>query len=314
MILAVVGYYIVDGWQQGLVSLLLTTASFLGSLWIAVKYSSLVGGFLMEKFAFSPLWTNVVGYLFVGIAAGAILHAVFFRLRSRFIRKSKPSGSDKALGAVVSMVNAYILTAFFLLIILALPLRGTIREDVNNSTLGKSLIILAERYGGKTRSSLDQATQKVVQFMTVAPLSLEKQALDIPVGKDDLSTDKRMEDRMFQLVNEAREKKGVSPFRLDYGLRDIARAHSQDMLLRKYFSHFDPDGHGVAFRANQRNIPYQLLGENMAFTPDLSTAHEGFMNSEEHKENILDSQFTRIGIGIIDAGVYGKMITQVFAY
>ncbi|MBU1327222.1 CvpA family protein [Patescibacteria group bacterium] len=313
IILVVVAYYIVEGWQQGLVSLLLATVSFLGSLWLAVRYSGLVGGFLMEKFAFSSLWTNVIGYLFVGIVGGSILHAIVFRLGSRILHKSQSSSPNKALGALVSTINAYILTVFFLLVVLALPLRGTIREDVNDSTLGRSLVILAERYGGKTKSSLDKATQKVAQFMTVAPLSLEKQALDIPVGIDDLSTDKRMEDQMIQLINEERKKDGKQKLQLDYDLRYMARTHSQDMLVQKYFSHFDPEGNGIEFRAKQSNVSYQLLGENLAFTPDLSTAHEGFMNSEEHKENIMDSQFHRIGIGIVSAGVYGKMITQVFA-
>jgi len=44
----------------------------------------------------------------------------------------------------------------------------------------------------------------------------------------------------------------------------------------------------------------------------LSTAHNGLMNSEGHRANILEPEFRKIGIGVIDNGVYGKMFVQVF--
>jgi len=44
----------------------------------------------------------------------------------------------------------------------------------------------------------------------------------------------------------------------------------------------------------------------------VSTAHVGLMNSEGHRENILDPKLNKIGIGVIDNGVYGKMFVQVF--
>jgi uncharacterized protein YkwD len=36
------------------------------------------------------------------------------------------------------------------------------------------------------------------------------------------------------------------------------------------------------------------------------------MNSEGHRKNILDPEFKRLGIGVIDNGVYGKMFVQIF--
>ena len=50
----------------------------------------------------------------------------------------------------------------------------------------------------------------------------------------------------------------------------------------------------------------------MALAPNVDRAHTGLMNSEGHKRNILDPAFGKIGIGVVDGGVYGKMFTQVF--
>lgn len=51
----------------------------------------------------------------------------------------------------------------------------------------------------------------------------------------------------------------------------------------------------------------------MAYAPDTQTAHTGLMDSEGHKRNILEAEFGRVGIGVIDAGVQGMMFVQVFA-
>jgi uncharacterized protein YkwD len=50
----------------------------------------------------------------------------------------------------------------------------------------------------------------------------------------------------------------------------------------------------------------------LALAPTLATAHTGLMNSEGHRANILEPKFKRVGIGVIDNGVYGKMFVQVF--
>ncbi|KKR60955.1 MAG: hypothetical protein UT99_C0004G0001, partial [Candidatus Curtissbacteria bacterium GW2011_GWA2_40_31] len=87
---------------------------------------------------------------------------------------------------------------------------------------------------------------------------------------------------------------------------------SKDMFKRGYFSHYSPEGKDVGDRLEDSSINYSLAGENLALAPDVIRAHNGLMNSEGHRRNILDPAFSKIGIGAIDGGVYGKMFTQVF--
>jgi uncharacterized protein YkwD len=56
-----------------------------------------------------------------------------------------------------------------------------------------------------------------------------------------------------------------------------------------------------------------VIGENLAYAPNLELAHTGLMNSEGHRANILSPDFNKVGIGIEDGGVYGLMVTQVFS-
>ena len=63
---------------------------------------------------------------------------------------------------------------------------------------------------------------------------------------------------------------------------------------------------------DRAGISYSIAGENLALAPSVVRAHDGLMNSSGHRRNILDPAFTKIGIGAIDGGVYGKMFTQIF--
>lgn len=56
-----------------------------------------------------------------------------------------------------------------------------------------------------------------------------------------------------------------------------------------------------------------MVGENLAFAPNLELAHQGLMNSPGHRANILSSDYYKIGIGIAQSEDYGLMITQVFS-
>jgi len=59
-------------------------------------------------------------------------------------------------------------------------------------------------------------------------------------------------------------------------------------------------------------IRYLTAGENLALAPTLQVAHNGLMNSPGHRANILHAQFGRLGIGILDGGIRGLMVSQEF--
>lgn len=309
----VVLYQVIEGWKKGIVSLLSNTLAFLVSLWIAIRFHGAVGGFLIQKFGFPQLWTNVLGYLVLAFPAEIIINALLEWPMHKIPQKIVGSFVNKWLGSVFAVVNALLFVSFLLLIVLAIPSRGTVKRDVKNSKIGSQLVLISERYGGTIKSSLDSITQEALEFVTIKPKSQERLDLDVAPDQNQLTIDNPSELQMVTLVNEERSKIGLGALRIDAQLTDIARGYSRDMFERRYFSHFSPEGHDVGYRAKQGGITYRLIGENLAYAPDVSTAHTGFMGSEKHRENILDGQWSRIGIGVIDADVYGKMFTQIFA-
>jgi uncharacterized protein YkwD len=59
-------------------------------------------------------------------------------------------------------------------------------------------------------------------------------------------------------------------------------------------------------------IHFITAGENLALGQTLSICHRGLMNSPGHRANILRPTFGRVGIGVLDGGMYGLMISQEF--
>lgn len=120
------------------------------------------------------------------------------------------------------------------------------------------------------------------------------------------------EQRMIDLVNQERAKAGLAPLSVDMRLVDLARKKSQDMIVNNYFSHTSPT-YGDPFTMMTRaGISYRTAGENIAGAPTVDQAHSALMNSAGHRQNILNPNYNRIGVGVANGGPYGKMFTQLF--
>lgn len=313
IIIALLIYEIYDGWKRGFAVLLANLFSFLASLWLSVRYHGLVGSFVTEKFGVSSSWGDVIGYMVIALGSQVLIESVLMLGVNKLPQKFQTSRVNRWLGGLVSAGSALLIAAFFLLLALQLPLRGSIKQDIKNSMIGSRLVILSERYGGAVQSSLDEISRGAIRFVTVAPDSGERIPLDLPQKTISLAPDAAVETRMVALVNKERSSRGIPEFRVDADMVAVAREKSRDMFDRRYFSHYDPEGKNAADRMNAAGVAYTFVGENLAYAPDLASAHEGLMNSEGHRVNMLETRFHRIGIGVIDSGNYGLMFTQLFA-
>lgn len=117
-----------------------------------------------------------------------------------------------------------------------------------------------------------------------------------------------IEQQVVDLVNVARAKEGLPPLQLDTQLHNVARAKSEDMSSKNYFSHTSPT-YGTPFdMLKQFGITYKTAGENIA--RGQRTAQDvvdAWLNSEGHRRNILSNSFTHIGVGF-----YNNYWTQLF--
>ena len=126
------------------------------------------------------------------------------------------------------------------------------------------------------------------------------------------TVDPKEEEAMLVLVNEERTKRGLGKLTMNEKARGVARGHSMDMFARGYFSHINPEGMNPFDRMEKGGVKFGIAGENLALAPTLALAHQGLMNSPGHRANILKPGYKTVGIGIVDGGPYGLMVTQDF--
>jgi len=312
-IVMVFGYHAYVGGNRGSLVLLANFGSYIGSLWMAIRFHSVVGNFIGETFGVSASWLDVLGYVAIAVVMQSIFESVFLYGVNMLPKKYVASKANHIIGSIISIFNTGILVSFFILLILALPIRGSLKQDVKNSYISQFFVTLSKRFGGGMQDSIEDIAKKTSKFFTVEPNSTQSISLDVPSYGVVYSIDNALENQMINLVNKERQSRNISSLTLDESIVDVAREKSRDMFLRRYFSHYDPDGKNAADRMNMARVPFELVGENLAYAPDLLSAHDGLMNSEGHRKNILDNRFHRIGIGVIDSAVYGKMFTQIFA-
>ena len=118
---------------------------------------------------------------------------------------------------------------------------------------------------------------------------------------------------VVNLVNKERAKYGLSPLKSNASLANVATIKSQDMINKNYFSHTSPTYGSPFDMMKQFGISYRTAGENIAMgqkTP--SEVVNAWMNSEGHRANILNANFTEIGIGIAQNSKGQLYWTQMF--
>ncbi|WP_219825727.1 CAP domain-containing protein [Nonomuraea typhae] len=121
-----------------------------------------------------------------------------------------------------------------------------------------------------------------------------------------------VEEEVVRLTNAERTAGGCKPLTHDPKLNAAARGHSNDMAAKNYFSHTSQDGRSPGDRIKAAGFsPISTWGENIAKgQPTAASVVKGWMNSPGHKANIMNCNFTLIGVG---HDAKGPIWTQVFA-
>lgn len=119
--------------------------------------------------------------------------------------------------------------------------------------------------------------------------------------------------QVVNLVNQERAKAGLSPVTADTSIQAAAQVRAKE--IEKSFSHTRPDGSSFSTALTQQGVTYRGSGENIAWgqkTPE--QVMNGWMNSDGHRANILNKNFTKIGVGYHQNASGTNYWTQLFTY
>ena len=120
------------------------------------------------------------------------------------------------------------------------------------------------------------------------------------------------ERELFELLNHERSANNLPELKWDDALFKAARQHALLMLDQDDFDHRLPGEPALEERLTNAGARFTYIAENIAMGKDSATIHNGWMHSPGHRANILSPLYRTVGIGIMDGGPYGLMVTQDF--
>lgn len=288
---------------------LLDLISFFLAFFVSFRYYNFPAKYLETQFYTPHGLSLVLGFMIMWFLSEIIFYLAVRLFIPRFPIIKFPG--SKILSAAPAFLRSLIFIALTLVLIGTFPIQPRIKQAVLDSKLGSVILENAYQLEEPVKNVFGGVTNDTLTFLTIKPETNERVNLGFQTDKFSISqTD---ENNIIDLVNKERTSRGIKALKFDSKLREVAREHSADMFKRGYFSHYSPEGKTVADRAASVGVDFLVIGENLAYAPSLELAHKGLMNSDGHRANILSTDYVKIGVGVMDGGIYGKIFTQVFS-
>lgn len=311
VIIALLIFFIYESIGRNFLGEVLDSLSFIIAFFASLRFYNEFAQFFLTAFQIPNSLAKIFGFLSVWFLVETvffgIIHFVLFRYLGTI---HLPKWLNK-LSVIPAIFRGLVFVSIILVLLGTFPIQPMIKKDILDSQIGSAILNETHRLEGPLKNVFGGITEDTFTFLTIKPRSDE--TVNLGFKTSEFSPDSAMEDQLIVLVNKERTSRNLQPLEKIDTLTRIGRNHSADMFTRGYFAHNSPEGESVANRANKAGYLYLVIGENLAYAPTVQLAHKGLMDSKGHRENILSPEFNKIGIGIMDGGVYGLMVTQVFS-
>jgi uncharacterized protein YkwD len=310
LLILVVLLNLLYGWRRGLILGIFDLVRWIGSLLIGLSFYQPIARVIGAHAEWPGAWNRPVAFLMTVAIASLLIYLLEGQILKRLPKEIHQQHTNRVLGLLPGFINGLIIAAIAAPLLLALPLPDFLQTTTRESIIANRLSLLTERAEAALAPIFDEALKQTLNLRTIPPES--ERTLSLPYKVTNPKTRPDLEARMLEMVNRERKAAGFAPLVADLELTEVARSHSIDMFARGYFSHITPEGRDPFDRVRAAGIRFITAGENIALAPTLLIAHSGLMNSPGHRANILRPAFGRVGIGIVDGGRPGLMITQNF--
>ena len=311
LLVVLIGLNLLNGYRRGFILGVLDLAGWALSLLAGLRYYEPVARWLGPRVElWSEMWDQPIAFVIVALLVSLLVHLIGYALLRRLPPEVHERPTNQALGLVPGLANGLITAAIVSALLMAIPLSEGVSERTRESVVANRLAGYAQSLEARLRPVFGDAIARSLNLLTVKPDSHERVTLPFTVTSTRARPD--LEKQMLDLVNQERVANGLQPLAPDSELTEVARRHSTDMFARGYFAHDTPEGRTPFDRMREANVNFLTAGENLALAPTVSIAHTGLMNSPGHRANILRPQFGRVGIGIMDGGMRGLMVSQEF--
>ena len=257
-----------------------------------------------------PSYLNPLSFLIIWLGVQLVFF-LFSKLISYWTpQQVKDSTANKALAIVPSICRGIIFIGVIMILLVVAPLDQVHKTYVTDSYIGGLTVKYALSDEDKLEKIFGNPAFQTLAF--AANHQSDEPMVMLGFNSTAINIDTASEQYILDQINVERQKVGLNTLAGNPLLQNVARAHSRDMLLRGYFSHDSLDGKTQFDHLVNANVAFRETAENIALAPTAPVAETGLMNSPKHKQNILDPSFNSVGVGVIDTGGHGLLVTEDF--
>ena len=309
-------FFVINGWKKGFLLQFFYLMVLLISIALSFRYSDQVGSYISSWFNSNIQLSEIFGGVLIFITVLTV--SSFFHNFLANNQKQRDVGNKLVGGFVSLLVSNLILTLIFTITsIISVP--QFFEDTLENS----NLVSFYTDTSGTPQQALELITGtdliKVVSRIKdltgkSSVVVGEQGCIEIPkYSLSNLSNNNEQKDELYELLLTERSNQNLAPLELSEKLSDIALNYAYAMYQDGFWCHKNPkNGELVGDRLSKQGFPYIDIGENLALSSSVRSGHISLMNSESHKNTILDNEFKRVGIGIV-SGPLGLIIVQIFS-
>ena len=310
-------FFLIYGWRKGFLLQLFYLVTLLLAISLSFRYSYQLGSYISSWFNSNIQLSEIFGGVLIFISILTV--ASFFQNFIVNNQKQRDVG-NKLLGSLVSiLVSNLILTLIFTTTSLM-----TLPKFLETTLEDSSLISLYTNTEGTPQQALELVTGtdliKVVsriKDLTGKPSVVvsEQGCIEIPsYALSNLSSNNELSQELYNLILIERNDENLISLELNKILSDVAQEYAYEMYTEGFWCHKNPNnGDLVEDRLAKKGFQgIKSIGENLALSSSVRSGHNSLMNSESHRNTILDNEFKRMGIGVV-SGPLGLIIVQIFS-
>jgi uncharacterized protein YkwD len=311
-VVAILAYAAYAGYKRGAVLMGLELTSFLIATAVALLTYHAIGVQVRLLANTSTAVANVAGFTLAWVVTElACAFAARIWVMPHLTHDVQISRPNHLGGSLLGIMKSLVMVALAVIVLAGMPFSTTTRHAITDSYFGNFALSSSGSFQSWLAQGLGHDLGESLNFFTVTSDPESTQNLELGFHTTG-TADPAEEESMLGLINHERTTRGLKPLTMNEDARKVARDHSLDMFKQGYFSHVSPDGKSPFDRMRKGGVEFGTAGENLALAPTLTLAHHGLMNSPGHRANILSDRYRTVGIGIIDGGPYGLMVTQDF--
>ena len=313
LIVFIIIYSAFTGTKRGMVLIGLELVSFVIATLFALGTYALVGNLIEAWAHVTSSLANIAGFVVVWAVVEVVCAVIVrFVVLPHLTRQIQLSNPNRIGGAVLNTLKAGAIITLGLIMFSNLPFSPGTKIPVQRAFLPKQFLAASSGLQAKLAPSLGRDFTESLSVFTITSEPESEQRIQLGFSTTNVTVDASSEDQMLILINKERTTRGLAALTKNTGARAVARTYSATMFAHGFFSHIDLNGKTPFDRMSAGGVKYNSAGENLALAPTLQQAHDGLMKSPGHKANILSPNYRAVGIGIVDGGPYGLMITQNF--